>query len=370
MRIQIVVLLTTLALFGCSEEQVVKNEPAPVRGLRVVQVADAEKTTIRRYPSVVQPASITTLSFEIAGRLKDVNLNVGQTVSAGELLAEIDSRSLDLQVGSAQAAVDQANSTAKNAAEDAKRKADLLKKGVTTKAASDKARTAAETRAAQVVQAQRALDVANENLTKATLKAPYDGILNSIEVQSFANVSVGSPVVTLYATDAFESRFSVSFEIVNKLAVGKRVTIRLADNPDIVLDGIISELGARADTVSSFPTVARLTEINPIVKAGMAVEIAIEFAVPSGQGYALPISVLPLEGTIENAGSPDEAGKTFVYVFDEATSTVKKRAIIIAGVRENSLIVIDGLKLGDKVASAGVSFLREGQKVKLLSNNN
>jgi len=56
MRIQIVVLLTTLALFGCSEEQVVKNEPAPVRGLRVVQVADAEKTTIRRYPSVVQPA--------------------------------------------------------------------------------------------------------------------------------------------------------------------------------------------------------------------------------------------------------------------------------------------------------------------------
>ena len=41
---------------------------------------------------------------------------------------------------------------------------------------------------------------------------------------------------------------------------------------------------------------------------------------------------------------------------------------MVGGVRENKIIIIDGLELGERVASAGVSFLREGQKVKLLSD--
>ena len=187
-------------------------------------------------------------------------------------------------------------------------KADLLTKGVATKAVADKARTDAETSAAQVVQAQRALDTANENLTKAQLKAPYDGILNSVEVQSFANVSPGAAVATIYAAEEFETSFSVSFEVVNQLAVGKKVKVRLADNPDIVLNGYVSELGARADTVSSFPVVVKLEEIDPSIKAGMAVEISIEFAVPKGEGFTLPISVLPFQGQLDPPKNGNDPG--------------------------------------------------------------
>ena len=273
------------------------------------------------------------------------------------------------QVESAEAALTQAQSTAKNAAEDAERKADLLTKGVATKAAADKARTDAETSAAQVVQAQRSLDTAMENLTKAQLTAPYDGILNSVDVQSFANVAAGAAVATIYAAEEFETSFSVSFEVVNQLAVGKKVKVRLADNPDIVLGGYVSELGARADTVSSFPVVVKLEEVDPSIKAGMAVEIAMEFAVLKGEGFTLPLSVLPFQGQLEPSGSSSEPGKAVVYVYDTATKTVKQRQITVGGVRENSIIAIDGLELGDRVASAGVTFLRDGQKVKLLPDS-
>ncbi|MCP4936815.1 MAG: efflux RND transporter periplasmic adaptor subunit, partial [bacterium] len=47
----------------------------------------------------------------------------------------------------------------------------------------------------------------------------------------------------------------------------------------------------------------------------------------------------------------------------------KKRLVMIAGVRENSLLVVEGLKTGERVAVAGVSFLRDGQRVKLLPDN-
>ncbi|MEM8797575.1 MAG: efflux RND transporter periplasmic adaptor subunit [Pseudomonadota bacterium] len=345
------------------------SEP-PVRGLKTVVIAETEQTTVRRYPSVLQPGSISTLSFEVAGRLEEVNLDVGQRISEGDILASLDTTSLEIQVQTAEATLAEMQSLARNAAEDAERKATLLERQVVSRAIADEARTEAETSAARVVQAQRELDNARENLSKAELIAPFDGIINSVEVDSFANVGVGGAVATIYAADAFESSFSVSFEVVNRLAVGKKVNVRLADNPSVVLDGHVSELGARADTVSSFPVVVKLNETDPSMKAGMAVEIAIEFTVPLGEGYSLPLSVLPLDGILEEGQKAEDPGKTQVYVYNPETSTVSRRDVLIAGVRENSIIIVDGLELGERVASAGVSFLRDGQKVKLLNDAN
>ena len=94
-----------------------------------------------------------------------------------------------------------------------------------------------------------------------------------------------------------------------------------------------------------------------------------EFTVPRGQGYLLPLTVLPLYGNISENGGPTEPAQTEVYVYNPETQSVGMRQITIAGVRENQLIVIDGLQTGDRVASAGVSFLRDGQKVKLLADS-
>ncbi len=370
MRRSVIVFLSMFALASCNDRSADTDAEPPVRGLKTILIKDVERSTVRRYPSVLQPASISTLSFEISGRLEAVNLDVGQRVSSGDRLASIDTRSLELQVESAQAALEQATATAQNAAEEAERQAELLEKGITTKAKADQAKTNAQTTAAQVVQMQRSVDTASENLTKAALAAPFDGIVNSVEVDSFSNVSAGAPVATIYAANRFETSFSVSFDVVNRLTVGKPVTVRLADNPDIALAGHVSELGARADTVSSFPVVAELDAVDPSMKAGMAVEIGIEFAVPRGQGFTLPLSVLPFEGQIEAGADPDEPGSVEVFVFDEATSTVRRRAIKVVGVRENAIIVAEGLSPGERVASAGVSFLREGQKVKLLPDEN
>ena len=353
-------------LVACDETSVSDNVEPPVRGLKTLLIKEVEETTVRRFPSVLQPSSTSVLSFEISGRLEEVSLDVGQRVSKGDVLARVDPRSLDLQVETAKAALAEAESRARNAAANLKRKDELLKKKVIAQASLDEAKTEADTTASQVVQAKRSLDTAEENLTKAELIAPFDGILNSVEVQSFTNVSPGAPVATLYAADAFEASFSVSFDTVNRLAVGKKVVVRLADNPSVVLAGHISELGARADTVSSFPLVVKLDETDPSIKAGMAVEVAMEFTVPSGQGFSLPLSVLPFDGKLANGNAPDDPGKTSVFVFDPDKSTVHRRQVSVGGVRENTIIIIEGLKLGERVAVAGVSFLREGQKVKLL----
>jgi multidrug efflux pump subunit AcrA (membrane-fusion protein) len=55
-----------------------------------------------------------------------------------------------------------------------------------------------------------------------------------------------------------------------------------------------------------------------------------------------------------------------IFRYDEGSSTVKKSTITVGGIRENHLVVVEGVKPGDILASAGVSYLSDGQKVKLL----
>src|SRR5262245_55008637 len=78
-----------LSLPGCGEREP-KSAEQPVRGLRAVKVAAKAESRVRRFPTVLQPADVSSLSFEITGQLRAVTLTVGQKVQLGEVLAEID----------------------------------------------------------------------------------------------------------------------------------------------------------------------------------------------------------------------------------------------------------------------------------------
>jgi len=363
----VLILSLLIPLAACGEDENASEAEEPVvRGLKTILVQDEERSTVRKYPSVLQPASLSALSFEISGKLAEVELEVGQPVKKGDVLARIDPTILTLKVESAEAALRQAQSSDQIASEDNQRKATLLAKGVITRVAADQARNEAERARAELTQARKTLATTREDLTKAVLRAPFDGIVNTVSVDSFANVSAGNTVATIYSASSFEVSFSVSYDVINLLTVGKDAVIRLADDPTVVLDAHVSELGSRADAASSFPVVVTLDSASPDLKAGMAVEVTLNFAIEGGTGFALPLTVLSLEGKIKQPTGKNGPREAFVYVFDPETSTVKQRAVMIAGIRENALIVVDGLSKGERVAAAGVSFLRDGQAVKLL----
>lgn len=363
---QLVLVALVLFLAACREEAEEK-EPL-VRGLKTHLVTASEAVSLRSFPAVLEASEVTTLSFEVGGRLERITLDVGQRVGAGETIATLDTVSLLLSVDIAQSNVVEAEASAKNAAENAERQAELFSRGSVTKVVADDAQTQSDIANASLVQARTSLETARENLNKATLTVPFDAIINSVEVESFGTISAGTPIVQIYPIDSFEVSFSVNFDSVNRLVVGKPARVRLADRPDIVLDAVVSEIGARADAVSSFPIVLTLRETHPLLKAGMAVEASMEFELPVAEGFAIPLTAILNDGKKEelvNARTTSQAG---VFVFDPDTSTISRRSVTISGIRENELIVIDGLSEGERIASAGVSFLREGQQVNLLTD--
>lgn len=352
--------LALLALSACREEE--DTGEAPVRGLKAHLVTATPTIQTRRFPAVLEPSEITSLSFEISGVLQSLDLAVGQRVTAGTALATLDETTLELQVASAQAAVDQAQSNATNANETLERQTSLLASGTVTRVTVDQAQVQADAANAQLVQAERSLDTARENLGKADLTAPFDGIISAVQATSFTTVAAGTPIATMYPDNSFEVSLSVNFDTVGQLVVGTPAKVRLADRPDVILDAVVSEIGARADAVSSFPIVLRLQEGHPIIKAGMAVEAAIDLPAPQATGFAIPLTAVIRDGQ----ASGGTATTMSVYVFDPETSRVARRDVTVGGISENTIIVLDGLQDGERIASAGVSFLKDGQEVRLL----
>ncbi len=368
MRLSLVVALPLILGF-CEDPATDPGEAAapPVRGLVTITVAETEETTVRRYPGVLEPGEITTLSFEVDGQLQRVDLTVGQRIAAGTILAQLDPETFENTISNREASVAEAQATLTQAEEDLTRSETLLARGAVTQVRRDEDRTEVLQARAQLTQSQRELDNAREDLEDAVLDAPFDGIINSVEAESFTTIRAGDPILSVYDTDAYEVSFSVNFDVVAQLVVGSPATVRLADDPDIALDAVVSELGERAGTVSSFPVVVELTESHPLIKAGMAVEVAFEFQLPAAQGFLIPVSAAIPEGQIpDGEGGPTAITLLEVFVFDEATSTVMRREVTMAGIRENQFLVIDGLTPGERVATAGVSFLREGMEVRLV----
>lgn len=356
----LICLTLLLGLQQCEERKEAATEQ-PIRGLRAYKVAARAESRTRNFPSILQPADISVLSFEISGQLKAVTLQDGQKVQLGDVLAEIDPRSLEAQVEQARAGVEQAEAQLVKAEADLKRQQELMDKRSGIPAVFDQAKAALLNARAQLTQARSQLEIASHNLERGKLLAPFTGTVAKVEVKSFVQVAPGQPIVTLYSADRFEASFLVPALTFQSLKVGKPVQIKVADLPGPPLKGEISELGSKAEQVSAFPVVVRLDNSVPGLNPGMSVEVAVEEPlIGGGNGFLLPLSALAPEG------GEDLQGVGAVFIYDNASSTVKKREITIGGIRGNDLVVTAGLQAGDLVASAGVSYLVDGQKVKLL----
>lgn len=361
--------LCAFALGACNPQDQVQTAPErPVRGLIAQQMVPISGAQIRRYPGVIEPSELTSLSFEVAGQVGRLDLTVGQVVEEGQLLAFLDDAEFLNTIDDRRAAVDEAQALLEQAADTLSRQEQLFERRVVSRVAVDDARTDVRSRQAQLTQAEKALATAQEDLNDTKLYAPFNGIINAVEADSFTTVGVGTTVLSVYESGSYEVSFSVNFDVVSRLVVGTPATIRLADDPSVVLDGVVSELGERADTVSSFPVIVQIAGEHPILRAGMAVEVSFEFNVEAGGGFLVPVSAGGTDHTIADDAAAGQPIDIPLYVFDPDTSTVEYRMAVTDGIHENQLLIIEGLEEGEWVAVKGVSFLRDGMEVRLIED--
>lgn len=370
LRLSIRVKLSTLnflalgVLLACSPQSVPENQSEVIRGLKAFRITETSGFEVRRYPSVVRPSQESKLSFEISGQLRSIDLEIGQMVNKGDMLAEIDPVSLQFQVQQSEAALAQSKANLDQARSDYQRRASLLVKGYVTRSEHDNAKSTLDSVLAQVEQAQQQLAINKQNLSRSSLLAPFQGTLSNIYVKDFQQVSAGQEIVALYSEGAYEISFSVPAKVINSVKLGDVTRVRFSDLSKQYYEGVISELGSRAEQVSAFPLVVTIVDVPEGLHAGMAADVELDIPLAYGiKGYLAPIS--SFDFSIMKPGDKRYTSAV-VYVLDEASSTVVATEVVVAGVIENRVIISEGVSAGDIIARAGVSYLYDGMKVSLL----
>ena len=361
----------TVLLAGCLPENDDSAGEAgdPVRAVRTVVVEELPATVTRAFPTVLEPPQITSLAFEVGGRLGEVGLQVGQRISGGSILLTLDATGVDLQLRQAEAALGEAESALRGARDEAERQSRLFERGVAAQAALDRADRTLEQAVARADQARRQVDLIANTRAETRLIAPFDAVVNAVEVRSFDTVQPGRVAVTVYPETNLQARVLVSYDVVSQLIVGQEVTIRPADQRDRRLVAVVTEIADRAPAVSAFPVIITLREVVPNLRSGMAAEVLIDLPVHDGAGgLPVPVSALATHLTedLVPVGPHDlhRAGQLFVYRPDDGTLAL--RDVILSGLDESRMIVVDGLTAGERVVTAGVAFLQAGQQVRLM----
>lgn len=318
--------------------EVVAERPAPVR---VATAAPAEFLTRIRTVGRVEPDRTYVLAFKTPGVVSRLNVQEGDSVRKGQVLAELDPRDVNAQLRSAQEAADKAE-----------RELARIRQLHTRGFASDAELQDAQ---AQTKSTQAVAHAARSDRTYASIVAPSDGIVLRRNVEANSVVAAGAPVMTLSdMSEAFVLAAGLADRDALRVALGDTAKVTFDAFPDQAFSAVISEIGADADEhTGTFQIKLRITETNAPLKSGLVGRAVIEPAIASGVGLAIPVDAI-LEG------HGDEA---IVFVVDPATGVARLTRVSIGRLSGALVAVTSGIAAGEQVVVDGAGYLSDGETV-------
>lgn len=347
-RLLPIILAGAVLITGCSEEKAPPKEIIrPVLSM-IVEPRDARQEVL---VGSVEPQVSAQLAFRLLGRIVSREVDVGDLVTKGATIASLDPAQLQLQVQGARANVASALAQAANANASEERQRMLLESKNTPQAVYDTARQARDSANAGVEQAQAALAKAEEQLGYAQLFSDFDGVVTATGAEVGQVVSPGQMVVTVARADQRDAVVDIPAALTSDLTLGTSFTVSLQSAPSIRTPGKVREIAPQTDAATGTRRVRLALEGAPIAfRLGSTVSATRDVAVQ-------PTIQLPPSALV------DEGGQTYVWVVQG--DAVQRKEIKVASASPDGFTVTSGLDAGERVVTAGVHSLKEGQKVKL-----
>jgi RND family efflux transporter MFP subunit len=345
---------------ACGEEGAAPELPLrAIQWLRVGATAGDEQRIIS---GIVTAVADTKLAFDIGGTVASVEVGLGQVVEKDQVLARLDAEPFELTVRDAEAVLAQARARYAEARVTYDRTIALFAADVASASERDRAVALHDASKSGVEAAEARLSLAQRDLRRSVLRAPFGGAISVKRVDPAQEVLGGQVVIEM---DSGESGLRVEVQVpetlITRVKQGREVEVTFPTLDGRSFAALVSEVGTRADVGNAFTVKADFVERISELRPGMTAEV--RFNIPrfaegpvDYQGLMIPFSAVRSER--DNAFS--------VFIYDPETSTVRRRPIQPGGVRENDVAVLEGLVPGEVIATAGVSFLRDGQKVTLL----
>ncbi len=375
---------------------------APPLAVTVARVQRSSISVSLDVPARIKPKQEIVVAAKVGGRVASVLADVSQVVRRGQVLFTLETRdyesqarqaraaldsargnltrtsdsSLSSQVIQAQAAFDQARVQNDDARDFSDRMQKLFTAGTVARQQRDDAKARADSAAialdaarqnlsllqeksgpqstgvasSQVDQAQAAADLAESQLSNATIVSPLAGVVASRAVDPGEMVSAGSPAFVVIDVSSVTAEASVDEALVRKVRPGERVPVSADAAGSGSLTGIVQTVSPAADPrTQGYAVKIRIDNPGDVLRPGMLARVS--FPVDSRTG----ILVVPSQALITDSGVQN------VYVVEAGAV---KRIAVQTGISDEAVTEITaGLSEGALIITEGQSFLNEGEKV-------
>jgi RND family efflux transporter MFP subunit len=342
------------ALAACGKDPLPPAPPLPVTVAAVGTGTGPDET---RYGGAIAADASVDVAFRVSGVVDAVtqvhgadgrmrNLQDGDPVRRGQVLARLRQIEYRDQVADAEASFRQAQA-------DFERAAQLYENRSGSKADYDAAYARYTASKARQSQAQISLG-------DATLRSPIDGVIlkRTVEVGSLAGPS--APAFVVADTRIVKVVFGVPDVIVSGLKLGGRLTMHAEAMPGRALEGRITRISPSADPNSRvFEVEAALPNPEGRLKVGMLATLRLGEDAPSAELF------VPLASVIRPAG--DSSGYA-VYVVRDSTgveAAAALRRVTLGPVSGNLIAVRRGLASGERVIVRGATIVADGQTIRV-----
>lgn len=322
-------------------------EQIATRDTRVqVAVRPAEKMQYKipvRSTGILVTATQMKLSFKTGGIIRQIDVREGESVRKGEVLATLDLSEIRAQANQARIGYEKAQ-------RDLTRAGNLYRDSVVTLEQYQNAQSAVD-------MAKFQNQIADFNLQHSRIKAPSNGKIQKILVESNEIIAPGYPAILFASTDNnWIVRTSLIDKEIVRLGMGDSAMVTMDAFPGKRFRGEITELGTVADPVTgTYEVELMLLASLPQFRSGFFSRVRIY---PSEIMESL---VVPLEAVMD---ASDNRAYVFVY---EAGRAIKKR-ISTGQLLDDAVTVTDGLAEGELVITRGAKYLREDLEVNLVND--
>lgn len=339
-----------LMLTACGDKQ--EDAEEVIRPVLFI-TAKTEPAQQIGFAGSVEPQYRTDLAFRVMGRLIQRHVDIGDMVEKDQVVAMIDPAQLDLNLQAAKADMASAQAQFVNAQATEDRQSRLLATRSISQALYDNAKQARDTAAAGLEKAKAALRKAEDERDFAQLQPDFAGVVSAVNAEVGQVVAAGQSVITVARPDVREAVVDVPDSIAEEVTAGDKFMIFLQADPIVQTEGHVREIAPQADSATRLRRVKiTLDEAPEAFRLGTTIT-----ALRSNGDHAEQIR-LPLSALLE------QDGKTYVWIADAQSQTVRRQPVEVMS-RTDHDFVVQGVKAGQHIVSAGVNSLQDGQKVKL-----
>lgn len=351
------VLLSALLITACNDEESTAEAVSDEQTAVLIATAQASVSDLPIWletVGMVHSRSTPTLAAEVEGRITKINFDTGDSIEAGQALAEIDTSTRLLEQKAAQAGLERLEVHIANGERRVKRFETLSAKNLSSQSQLEDAREELEAFRADYKAAQANLAMVDDSLQKSRVLAPVSGLVQQRMVTVGDFVKRGDPLFEITQPDILQARLPFAESLALQIQVGQPAKIYSPLTPGEFVEG-------------------QVTELQPSVGLGSrAITAIIDLDNPGLLRPRATLSGRVLVDTHINAVTVPvisivrrPAGET-VYVINNGKAQAR---LVETGFHSDDRIeIVSGLEGGDMVATDGAAFLTDGASTKLATS--